>query len=83
MSSDLPFTSDEHAALVEKFREMKHSINNSLAVIMALSELAQRNPAHFEKLAQTVLIRCPQIVTQLQDFQAELPKNSSSEFEQV
>ena len=58
--------------LHEKFRDAKHSINNSLAVIMALSELAQRNPAHFEKLAAAVLSRSPEIVSQLQEFQSVL-----------
>ena len=59
-------------ALHEKFREIKHSINNTLAVIMALSELAQRNPAHYEKLAKAVLQRGPEVVQQLQDFQMAL-----------
>jgi hypothetical protein len=58
--------------LHEKFREIKHSINNTLAVIMALSELGQRNPAHLEKLAKAVLQRGPEVVQQLQDFQAQL-----------
>jgi hypothetical protein len=35
---------------------------------MALSELAQRNPQHYEKLTKTVLSRCPDIVSQLQEF---------------
>ena len=83
MSSDSQFPTDDPSALYDKFRELKHSVNNSLAVIMALSELAQRNPVHFEKLAQTVLLRCPQIVTQLQEFQGELPKTETTEFEQV
>ena len=59
-------------SLHEKFREIKHSINNTLAVIMALSELSQRNPAHYEKLAKAVLQRGPEVVQQLQDFQAAL-----------
>jgi two-component sensor histidine kinase len=59
-------------SLHEKFREIKHSINNTLAVIMALSELAQRNPAHYEKLAKAVLQRGPEVVQQLQDFQVAL-----------
>ena len=56
----------------EKFREVKHTINNTLAVIMALSELGQRNPAHFEKLAKAVLQRGPEVVQLLQDFQTKL-----------
>ena len=62
----------EISALHEKFREIKHSVNNSIAVMMALSELAQRNPVHYEKLTQTVMTRCPDIVSQLQNFQQEL-----------
>ena len=55
-------------ALHLHFREMKHSINNTFAVIMALSELGQRNPAHLEKLAKSVLERSPDVVKQLTDF---------------
>ena len=58
--------------LYDMFREIKHGINNTLAVVMALSELAQRNPAHYEKLAKAVLQRGPEVVQQLQDFQAKL-----------
>ncbi len=65
-------TREELEALNLQFREIKHSINNTLAVIMALSELGQRNPAHFEKLAKAVLQRGPEVVHQLQDFQAAL-----------
>ena len=67
---------DDLEALHEKFREIKHSINNTLAVIMALSELSQRNPAHYEKLAKAVLQRGPEVVQQLQDFQAALSAHS-------
>jgi hypothetical protein len=64
--------SSEILALHERFREIKHSVNNTIAVMMALSELAQRNPTHYEKLTQAVLTRCPEIVSQLQNFQQEL-----------
>ena len=62
-------TREELQALHDKFREVKHDINNTLAVIMALSELGQRNPAHYEKLAKAVLQRGPDVVQKLQDFQ--------------
>lgn len=65
-------TKEELQAIHEKYREVKHDINNTLAVIMALSELAQRNPAHYEKLAKAVLTRGPDVVQKLQDFQALL-----------
>ncbi len=72
--SEVPFsmTRAELEAMHEKYREVKHNINNTLAVIMALSELAQRNPAHYEKLAKAVLTRSPEVVQSLQDFQGML-----------
>jgi len=71
---EAPFsiTREELQALHDQFREIKHNINNTLAVIMALSELAQRNPAHYEKLAKAVLQRGPEVVQSLQDFQNRL-----------
>ena len=65
-------TREDLEAIQNKFREVKHDINNTLAVIMALSELAERNPAHYEKLAKAVLQRGPVVVQQLQDFQTVL-----------
>ena len=76
MEPPLQPSRDDLAALLDKFREVKHSINNSLAVIMALSELAQRNPLHYEKLTKTVLARCPDIVAQLQDFSRALSEKA-------
>ena len=72
--SSAPFemSREELQAIHEKYREVKHDINNTLAVIMALSELSQRNPAHYEKLAKAVLTRGPDVVQKLQDFQALL-----------
>ena len=63
---------EELQAISDKFRDVKHDINNTLAVVMALSELAQRNPAHYEKLAKAVLQRGPAVVQQMQDFQTML-----------
>ncbi|MDQ6807990.1 MAG: hypothetical protein M3Z64_00965 [Verrucomicrobiota bacterium] len=58
--------------LQKKFSEIKHSINNALAVMMALSEMSQRRPDYSEKLATTVLTKAPQIVTSLQEFTTAL-----------
>ena len=62
----------ELEALHAHYREIKHSINNTFAVIMALSELGQRNPAHLEKLAKAVLQRSPEVVNQLTAFGEKL-----------
>jgi hypothetical protein len=59
---------EELAQLQKKFSEIKHAINNALAVMMALSEMSQRRPDYAEKLASTVLTKAPQIVTSLQEF---------------
>ena len=59
---------DELVQLQKKFSEIKHSINNALAVMMALSEMSQRRPDYAEKLATNVLAKAPQIVSSLQEF---------------
>ncbi len=79
MDNPLQPSRDDLTELVDKFREVKHSINNSLAVIMALSELAQRNPQHYEKLTKTVLTRCPDIVAQLQEFSRALAERAKAQ----
>ena len=61
-------TTEDFAELQKKFSEIKHSINNALAVMMALSEMSQRRPDYAEKLATTVLSKAPQIVSSLQEF---------------
>ncbi|MEQ1854523.1 MAG: hypothetical protein ABMA01_23375 [Chthoniobacteraceae bacterium] len=71
-TTDPILTRGELEDLHTKFREMKHAINNTFAVIMALSELAQRNPANYEKLAKAVLDRSPAVVNQLSAFGEEL-----------
>ena len=68
--SDEPHTisQEELVVLQKKFSEIKHSVNNALAVMMALSEMSQRRPDYAEKLATTVLTKAPQIVSSLQEF---------------
>ena len=76
MSSEPPspfsVSHQEFSEIHEEFRELKHRINNTLAIVMALSELSQRNPAYFERLAQTVLQRGPEMVSTLAAFQNRL-----------
>jgi two-component sensor histidine kinase len=61
-------TQAELHEMQKKYSEIKHSVNNALAVIMALSEMSQRRPDYAEKLATTVLTKAPQIVASLQEF---------------
>ncbi|MDD5350446.1 MAG: hypothetical protein PHQ12_09570 [Chthoniobacteraceae bacterium] len=55
-----------------RYSEMKHSMNNALAVFLALAELSQRNPDNYEKLAKSVATRTPEIATMIQEFSAYL-----------
>jgi hypothetical protein len=70
---------EELVQLQKKFSEIKHAINNALAVMMALSEMSQRRPDYAEKLAATVLSKAPQIVSGLQEFTKLLNEKAGSQ----
>jgi chromosome condensin MukBEF ATPase and DNA-binding subunit MukB len=72
-------TPEEFAQLQRRFSEIKHSINNALAVMMALSEMSQRRPDYAEKLATTVLSKAPQIVSSLQEFTQALNEKAGAQ----
>jgi hypothetical protein len=59
-------------ALCSRFRDARHDLNNVFAVLLALAELGQRNPANHERLGKAVLERCPKVLQDLQAFQDEL-----------
>lgn len=65
-------TKEDLDELILKYREVKHTVNNHIAVMMALAELSQQNPQHTEKLIKAALERSPQIVNTMQNFQREL-----------
>ncbi|MCX6967028.1 MAG: hypothetical protein NTZ46_04490 [Verrucomicrobia bacterium] len=62
------FTHEEWMEFRLRLSNMKHSMNNALAVFMALAELAQRNPENYEKLARSICTRTPEIVGLIQEF---------------
>lgn len=62
------FTYEEWMEFRLRYSELKHSMNNALAVFMALAELAQRNPDNYEKLAKSVCARTPEIAALIQEF---------------
>ncbi|PZR73850.1 MAG: hypothetical protein DLM73_09515 [Chthoniobacterales bacterium] len=65
--NDHNISQEEIVELQEKFREIKSTINNLLAAMMALSEMSQRRPEFSEKLASVVLTKAPLIVSSLQE----------------
>jgi len=61
----------EMESLYQNLRTARHSINNDVAVIMAMAELSQRNPSQSSKLIQLCLEKSPQITATMTGF-AEL-----------
>ena len=55
-------------ALYQNLRTVRHAVNNHVAVIMAMSELTQRNPAQCQKLTQLCLDKAPQIAAAIGGF---------------
>ncbi len=69
MSNDpVNFTHEEWMEFRLRYSNMKHSMNNALAVFMALAELAQRNSDNYEKLARSVCTRTPELAAPIQEF---------------
>jgi deoxyribose-phosphate aldolase len=64
-------TQQQLQALYQNLRTVRHAINNHVAVIMAMAELSQRNPAQAPKLCQLCLEKAPQIAAAVAGF-AEL-----------
>lgn len=54
--------------LHQNLRTVRHAVNNSVAVIMAMAELSQRNPAQSAKLSQLCLEKAPQISAAIGGF---------------
>lgn len=55
-------------ALYQNLRTVRHAVNNNVAVIMAMAELSQRNPAQCQKLSQLCLDKAPQIAAAIGGF---------------
>ena len=55
-------------ALHQNLRTVRHAINNNVAVLMAMAELSQRNPAQCQKLSQLCLEKAPQIAAAIGGF---------------
>ncbi len=54
--------------LHQNLRTVRHAVNNHVAVIMAMAELTQRNPAQSQKLCQICLEKSPQIADAIAGF---------------
>ena len=84
-------TREQMEALYQNLRTIRHAINNNVAVIMAMAELTQRNPAQCQKLTQLCLDKAPQIAASIGAFtelfegavslQEELDSSSTSTVE--
>ena len=54
--------------LSQQLRSVRHTINNDVAIIMAMAELSQRNPAHTERLRAVCMEKAPNIAAMLRSF---------------
>ncbi len=54
--------------LYQNLRNVRHSINNHVAVIMAMAEWSQRHPEQTEKLTRMCIEKSPQIVMAMRGF---------------
>ena len=81
--NDRTISHEELVELKEKFSEIKHAINNALAVLSALSEMSQRRPDYSEKLASAVLTKVPKIASDLQGFAQALNEKAGPKPEVV
>ena len=61
-------TREQMEVLYQNLRTIRHAINNNVAVIMAMAELTQRNPAQCQKLTQLCLDKAPQIAASIGAF---------------
>ncbi len=77
MNDPVTFSPEEWTEFRASFGEMKHTLNNALAVFMALSELAKRNPENFNKLVKTISDRTPQIIAKMEHVTSLLDEKHS------
>lgn len=69
MKDESKISREELLELNQQLADVRHSVNNSLAVMMALAELTKRNPeANREKLVAAVLARGSNISEQINSF---------------
>ena len=81
--NDRSISHEELVELQEKFKDIRHAINNALAVLSALAEMSQRRPDYSEKLADAVLAKYPQIVSSLKEFTQALNEKAGPKPEAV
>lgn len=54
--------------LHQQLRTVRHTVNNDVAIIMAMAELSQRNPAHTERLRGVCMEKAPNIAALFRNF---------------
>ena len=54
--------------LNQQLRTVRHTVNNDVAIIMAMAELSQRNPAHTDRLRGVCMEKAPNIAAMFRSF---------------
>lgn len=58
--------------VLAEYQGTRHNLKNLLAVMMAMAELAERNPAHIARLIQCVLEKGPEMVQDMENLTKRL-----------
>lgn len=69
--------------LQDKFRKVKHDINNTLAVVMAIAELSARKPDYYAKLTKNLTERWPDTDQKLAGLEAEFAAGGTAETDRM
>ncbi|MBI5388632.1 MAG: hypothetical protein HZA90_28555 [Verrucomicrobia bacterium] len=70
-SAPVTLTVEQIDQLNRKLSNMRHDVNNHLALIVAAAELIRLSPDKMRKMTGTLLEQSPKITDELQKFSAE------------
>ena len=70
----VPLTAGQVAALDRLFSELRHNVNNHLALMVAALELVRRKPDAASRVIDNLLDQPQRIAEELRQFSAEFDK---------
>lgn len=70
----VPLTTGQVAALDRQFSELRHNVNNHLALMVAAIELIRRKPESSSRVFDNLLEQPQRVLEELRRFAAEFDK---------
>lgn len=71
---DVTLTADQVEELHRRLAEMRHNVNNLLALVVAATELIRRKPESASRLIESMADQPQKIVEEVQRFSAEFER---------